>query len=220
MSEAAPSPFADRRLAMLQRLAELGMILAERLATAAEPYRRDRPAVRPRRQGGAPDPGAGGAAGRGEIKPGPPGCGGWVHRCPSVGKSARSVRNNTQGGLESGRSAGRMSNCWSSSLIARDPRESLADELQADAYDLIEELEEAGVFASKTPLSQIVARPDPRPEPRSRLAPVSPKPIGTSHRTPHPRRAQGGAGSLDGWKSAAWGSGRPAGGRMRSPPDE
>jgi hypothetical protein len=153
MSDTKPDIFADRRQAMLQRLAELGMMLAERLATEAEPtettalqFARLAKAVR---QTLALEAELAGAL---EIKAA-------AQRAAPVPVWERRGMTEAQWDLEC-REEERLNDADDliHRLVDRDPRERLRDELHADREELVHELSEAGVFAGDIPLTQIIER--------------------------------------------------------------
>jgi hypothetical protein len=138
---------------MLQRLAELGMTMAERLAENPEPtdaaalqFARVAKAIR---QALALEAQFAGAL---EVRP----------------PSARPIRvppweplGLSQAEYEAEDAAvERLGDAerLMDRIIDRDPRERLHDQFRADVYDAIEGVEEAGLFASDLPLSQIVTR--------------------------------------------------------------
>jgi hypothetical protein len=153
MSSTPPTAFADRRQAMLQRLAELGMMLAERLVADGEPteaaalqFARVAKAVR---QTLALEAQLAGAL---EIKAAsarpvdiPPwekhgvSQAQWDHEC------REEDRLNEADGLLSG-------------LVHRDPRERLRDALDSDGEALVGEVADAEFFSGDLPLSEIIAR--------------------------------------------------------------
>jgi hypothetical protein len=153
MSDAAVDSFSDRRQAMLQRLAELGMMLAEQLATIAEPtdttalqFARVAKAVR---QTLALEAQLAGAL---EVKP-------VVHRPAEAPPWEKHGMTEAQWDYEC-REEDRLNDADGliCRLVDRDPRERLHDELNADREDLVREVAEAGFFAGDMPLSQIIAR--------------------------------------------------------------
>ena len=153
MSDAAADTFTHRRQAMLQRLAELGMMLAERLATEAEPtettalqFARVAKAVRQTLALEAQF-----AAGELMIAMAQP--------KPVVPVWEQRGMTEAQWALES-REEERLNDADDliHRLVDRDRRENLRDELHADREELIHELGEAGFFAGDMPLSQIIER--------------------------------------------------------------
>jgi hypothetical protein len=153
MSDAKPDIFADRRQAMLQRLAELGMMLAERLASEAEPtettalqFARLAKAVR---QTLALEAELAGAL---EIKIA-------AQRSAPVPVWEQRGMTEAQWELEC-REEERLNDADDliHRLVDRDPRERLRDELHAEREELVHELSEAGFFAGDIPLTQIIER--------------------------------------------------------------
>jgi hypothetical protein len=149
----AEASFTDRRQAMLQRLAELGMMLAERLATEAEPtettalqFARVAKAVRQTLALEAQ------LAGAMEVAAA-------IQRAAPVPAWEKRGMTEAQWALEC-REEERLNDADElvRTLIDRDRRENLRDELHADREELVHELSEAGFFAGDLPLTQIIER--------------------------------------------------------------
>ena len=138
---------------MLQRLAELGMTMAERLAGNPEPtdttalqFARVAKVVR---QTLALEAQFAGAL---EVRPvsARP-----IHVPPWEQQGVSQAEHEAEDAAEE-----RLGDAerLMDSIIERDPRERLHDQFRADVYDAIEAVEEAGLFATDLPIAHIVAR--------------------------------------------------------------